>query len=408
MKQNIRALKTSTFSLPILFFNSRDDKPLTSYFICGSKMPNFVRARNEMCSEIDKVKRKLLFCLFLVCLPALLISCSDLAGPGESNFTGAGQLETDLDYAVLKPDGTIWTWGNNLTGVLGNGTLAPSATPGKISGITNITTLRLREGIALASDIKGNIWFWGNRFIWEEPQGMDIDVTRPTKISFLRNIKKIVIGGIYAFLLKNDGTVWKLELDHNNPAKFLTPEIIPGMNNIASISGELALTSDGRLIEFPGTEFIEPDWGALSDAFEIRDVTAIENNARTYSIIIKKDSTVWAWGINNYGVLGNDSMAVIKTPVRVGTLDHIISISAEGSRCLALRSDGSVWFWGLRKIDSKINEYSYQSTPIKIEGLNNVQMVHAGTINKCLILTKDGKYMALDVETITVEKINGL
>lgn len=371
-------------------------------------MPIFARARNEMCSEIDKVKRKLLFCLFLVCSPALLISCSDLTGPEGNSFTGAGQLETDLDYAVLKPDGTIWTWGNNLTGVLGNGTLNPSSTPRIISGIKDITALRLQEGIALASDIKGNIWFWGNRLIWEEPPGMDIDVTRPTKISFLRNVKKIVIGGIYAFLLKNDGTVWKLELDHKNPAKFLTPEIIPEMNNIASISGELALTFDGKLIEFPGTEFIEPDWGALSDTLETKDAAAIENMARSYSVILKKDSTVWAWGINNYGVLGNDSMGVIKTPVRVGTLDHIISISAEGSRCLALKSDGSVWFWGLRKIDSKKNIYSYQSTPIKIEGLNDVRMVHASAINKCLILKKDGTYMTLNLETFTVDKINGL
>lgn len=355
---------------------------------------------------MKQIKRALKMVSF--CLPLILISCSDLAGPEESCCTGAGQLETDLDYAVLKPDGTIWTWGENLTGVLGNGTLTPSNTPEKIPGITNITVLRLREGIALASDIQGNIWFWGNRFIWEEPPGMDIDITRPTKISFLRNVKKIVIGGIHAFLLKDDGTVWKLELDHNNPAKILTPEIIPQLNNIASISGELALKSDGRLIEFPGTEFIGPDWGALSDTLEIRDVTAIENMARCYSIILKKDSTVWAWGLNNYGILGNDSVAVIPTPVRVGTLDHITAISAEGSRCLALKSDGSVWFWGLRKIDNKKNVYSYQSTPIKIEGVNNAKMVHASTVNKCLILTKDGTYFTFDAETMAVEKINEL
>jgi alpha-tubulin suppressor-like RCC1 family protein len=355
-----------------------------------------------------KINKNLFFCLFLIFSPVLLISCSELAGPEVSCCTGPGQLETDLDYAVLKPDGTIWTWGNNLTGVLGNGTLSPRSTPGIISGIKEITALRLREGIAIASDTKGNIWFWGNRFIWEEPPGTDIDITRPAKISFLRNVKKLVIGGIYAFLLKNDGTIWKIELDHNNPSKFLTPELIPEMKNIASISGELALTFDGRLIEFPGTEFVGSDWGALSDTLEIRDVTAIENMARSYSIIIKKDSTVWAWGINNGGVLGNDSMAVIRVPVRVGNLDHITSISAEGSRCLALRSDGSVWFWGLRKMDSRNHISIYQSTPTKIEGVNNAQIVHASTINKCLILTKDGTYMTLDLETMTVEKLNGL
>ena len=68
-----------------------------------------------------------------------------------------------------------------------------------------------------------------------------------------------------------------------------------------------------------------------------------------YSLALKNDGTVWAWGRNQFGQLGDGTNINRNTPVQVQNLSGVIAIaasSAAGEHSLALKSDGTLWAWG--------------------------------------------------------------
>ncbi|MEK7778442.1 MAG: RCC1 repeat-containing protein, partial [Chloroflexota bacterium] len=69
---------------------------------------------------------------------------------------------------------------------------------------------------------------------------------------------------------------------------------------------------------------------------------------QAHSLALKIDETVWAWGHNAYGQLGNapGGMPASPIPVKVSGLTDVKAVAAGGGHSLALKSDGSVWAWG--------------------------------------------------------------
>ena len=65
-----------------------------------------------------------------------------------------------------------------------------------------------------------------------------------------------------------------------------------------------------------------------------------------HSLALKSDGTVWSWGRNNFGQLGNSKRSKKNTPVPVINLEDVIAIAAGTWHSMALKSDGTVWMWG--------------------------------------------------------------
>src|SRR5690349_19942037 len=65
-----------------------------------------------------------------------------------------------------------------------------------------------------------------------------------------------------------------------------------------------------------------------------------------HSIALKSDGTVWAWGYNNDGELGNGTTTSSLTPVQVSALSGINAVAVRGYHSLALKSDATIWAWG--------------------------------------------------------------
>ena len=153
------------------------------------------------------------FCLLTV---IMIFSCSHTTeAEYNSDKEFSGQIVWDLVYGVVKPDGTVWTWGPNFAGTLGNGNLITNDVPVRVLNLKNVITIDLNEGIGVAADNDGYIWFWGNRITYLELPEKDTVVTTPVKISFLQNIETLNILGNEVNLLKNDGTVWFITLDRS-------------------------------------------------------------------------------------------------------------------------------------------------------------------------------------------------
>ncbi len=278
----------------------------------------------------------------------------------------------------------------------------PSAVPVQVKNLKNVIAIDLLEGAGVAADKRRDIWFWGDRLIWAEGP-YDTIVTKPKKISHLYGVISLELHGIYINLLRKDGTVWRLTWDHMSPTKYLKPEKIPGMEEICQISGDLALKFNGTLCAFPDRLVFQPEEVGLIDT--LRNIVQLGNMSRSYTIILKEDNTVWAWGRNRCGTLGNVSYEDSSIPIRINNLDNIVAISVNGAMCLALRSDGTAWFWGLAYLNFDQNIKIYQNVPVKVEGLEDVQLIKAGGGNRNIVMKTDGTYWIFDSINRIPEKV---
>jgi len=154
---------------------------------------------------------------FILCILLMMNNCQrkfdTLLGPGVVNLNFAEQITTWAGaYAVIKPDRTLWMWGRNDTGHLGNGSLEHDFTPKQIKEIKQAAAIHMRSGHVLTADTDGNIWYWG----YNVTRMYNDIVKRPIKISSLKGVVQIDISSDNFRLLRNDGTVWQLEWSYKN------------------------------------------------------------------------------------------------------------------------------------------------------------------------------------------------
>jgi alpha-tubulin suppressor-like RCC1 family protein len=113
---------------------------------------------------------------------------------------------------ALKNDGTVWAWGHNSSGQLGNGTFINTTVPVPVSSLTAVTAIAGGGGHSLALKNDGTAWAWGRNFFGQLGNGTNTDSNVPVQVSNLSGVSAIAAGGLkdfeHSLALKNDGTVW--------------------------------------------------------------------------------------------------------------------------------------------------------------------------------------------------------
>ncbi len=211
---------------------------------------------------------------------------------------------------ALQNDGTVWCWGRNASGQLGNGTTTDSNVPVQVSGLTNVTALfttinESNHSCAIKSD--GTVWCWGNNNYGQLGNGTTTNSSVPVQAPCLSGSIQIYQNDTNTIGVKADGTIVETGYGHT-----------PGV--------------------------AEP----LPATYAEAKLSTIRHPAGYYGHYCKIGSggTVWCWGNNNYGELGNFSTTGSSTPVRASYLTDIIDIGSGDSFSCALKSDGTVWCWG--------------------------------------------------------------
>lgn len=334
----------------------------------------------------------------MCCLLVVFISCSKSINapdvPSSVAQTSYGQLSNDFVSAILKPDGTIWTWGFNYLGTLGNGSTTNNDIPVRVLNIANAICIDQFFGIALAGDQNGNIWFWGNYSTYMT-YPVDTIIVSPIIISKLDGVCSLNVFDTELYLLKNDGTVWYIKLDSNSPSRFFTPQKVSGIENAVAISDYVVLRSDGSLYTLTQLHN-DTTYASIKDAF------AIANVYQRRCVIIRRDSTVWAWGGNQFGQLGDGTFNDSPTPVRVLNLTGIIAISANYDYTLALKADGTVWYWGIETPNGQAS--TSINIPVQVQGLENVKLIYA--CRNSLIMKADGTYWTFTSDERIASKLS--
>jgi hypothetical protein len=204
-----------------------------------------------------------------------------------SYYEVAQKIAAGYDHSLaLRSDGsvpvTVWAWGDNYEGQLGNGTTTGSSVPIEVQGLTNAIAIAAGATHSLAVKSDGTVWAWGDNGDGQLGNGTTTNSTVPVEVQGLTNAIAIAGGTDFSLALKNDGTVWAWgsvshsELSNGTTTGSSVPVQVQGLKTAIAIAA-----------------------------------------GHSYSLALRSDGTVWAWGDNYEGELGNGTTTGSSVPVQV-------------------------------------------------------------------------------------------
>jgi alpha-tubulin suppressor-like RCC1 family protein len=271
--------------------------------------------------------------------------------------------------------GTLFAWGDNSNGQLGDGSTVSRAVPGEVPGIDGVATVESGCGHILTLLDDGTVRGWG-RNGFGQACGITADVqSSPREVPGLRNVVGLAPGGGHSLVLRADGTVWGWG------AGFF------------GMLGDLSMA-------------VQPVPGRIPGLESITKVVA----GGSHNLALADDGTVWTWGRDDHGQLGDgpdegrpgrrvidyrgETFRCRTTPARVSGLSGVRDIAAGGGHSLVILHDGTVLSWGYDdrgQLGDGANDD--RAVPAAVPGVTGARAIAAG-YHHTLILLDNGTVLA--------------
>lgn len=311
---------------------------------------------------------------------------------------------------VTKNNNKVYGWGINWKGEIGIGTsgLQYNVVDNYVQ-VGNNSWLSVVAGndftIAIKTD--GTLWNWGD------------NITVPTQVGLENNWQKIAIGN-RNYAIKSDGTLWTW--------KPSAPSQIGNSTDWKEITGGYAIKENGTLWDVssvPSQIGSETNWKSVS-----------KNYYGNHQLALKNDGTLWAWGSNTYGQLGDGTTTGKINPIQIGSSTNWSFIAAGGAFSLALNDDGELWTWGAnffgqlgdgsfnpKSIPTLINcaalnvpdtrtRNAFNIYPNPSQKIINIDVDKIGEVNRIFIVNNVGQYcseLKKNTKEINIENLpNGI
>jgi alpha-tubulin suppressor-like RCC1 family protein len=306
---------------------------------------------------------------------------------------------------LLNTFGNLWTWGQNNYGQLADNTVIPKSSPIQtISGGSNWSNVAYGYNHVLAVKTDGTLWGWGRNNYGNLGDNTTISKSSPVQtISGGSNWSQVGAGQYFGVAIKTDETLWVWGSGYHgtmgnntngNSAKYSSPiQTVAGGSNWKYVSAGgysiLAIKTDGTLWGWGGNAYGQlADNTVIPKSSPIQTITGGTNwskvavgNAR--SAAIKTDGTLWTWGYNYNGALGTNDTTNRSSPVQTiaGGTNWITIAPTLGQATTAIKTDGTLWVWGYNGFgELGTNDTTHKSSPVQtVAGGTNWANVASGT-----------------------------
>lgn len=265
-----------------------------------------------------------------------------------NNLTNVDEVAGGREHIVALVGGQVYTWGDGSKGATGQGSSADRTTPTLVTGLSGVTNVSTGHYHSLALLSNGTVRAWGFNSMGQLGDGTTINRNRPVTVRLPtgRTALDIVAGRDMSYALLDNRTVWAWgggangELGNNSStAKQTTPVQVTGLTDIIAIAG-----------------------------------------GRNHGLALKSDGTVWAWGLNAAGRLGDNTTTTRRTPVKVqGLTAAVTAISAGADHSVALLNNGQVMTWGeASRGQLGLGNTTDRRLPVRVMGIPAIKHIGCG------------------------------
>jgi alpha-tubulin suppressor-like RCC1 family protein len=311
---------------------------------------------------------------------------------GDHSFTSITRANGTGNTYGLKVDGTIWNWGTNSTGHIGDNSVATRSSP--VSVVGNHSFIKVFSNISNAFGLKedGSLWAWGSNASGQLGINSTTNRSSPTSVVGGHRFVEVLVNSANIYALKKNGNIWAWgrnevgQLGDGSTSGRSSPISVAGgfsfrsILNVNSVITMYALRADASL------------WACGSNVSgQLGDGTTVSRSS-PISVIgnisftriagssgaingLGDDGTIWSWGQNTEGYLADNSTTDRSSPISTIGDHSFIDVFVTSAEIRAFKADGSLWGWG-RGASGRIgdNAAANRSSPVSV--INSVVINH--------------------------------
>lgn len=308
---------------------------------------------------------------------------------GPNNLTNSG-ASLGAFAAAVRRDGSLLTWGDNALGQLGDGTKIPQDTPRRIPGTARWSKAAAGGSHMVGIQRDGSVWGWGDNSSGQLGLTTNVVTIRnffsggtnstnsnnvsprvyagriqTTQVLLASNVlrpglilepgwgaRDVAAGGAHTLILRNDGTLWAMGTNGQGQLGLGETPRPDATTSLTDLRRSNSVTNVITNISFAPWRVETNIDTTLDQAWMYRPFQVGSDRWKSisagqrHSLAVRADGTLWAWGDNTSGQLGNGTLVSAKQPVQVGRANRWVRAFAGKEHSLALQKDGSLWVWG--------------------------------------------------------------
>ncbi len=307
-------------------------------------------------------------------------------------YAFGGLWLNDFQSTIYNYDDSAWVWGSNVDGRLGDNTTANRSSPVSVAGgFSDWRQASAGGSFTVAVRQNDTTWGWGCNSVGQIGDNTTIDRSSPVSVvGGFSDWCQLSAGGGFAVAVRTNSTVWSWGLgtcgrlgDNTTTNRSSPVSVVGGFTDWCQASAGLAHTVAVRT---GGSAWA---WGQ-NNLGQLGD-NSITNNSSPVSVVggftdwcqasaggahtvaVRTGGSAWAWGINSFGQLGDNTVTSRTSPVSVvGGFSDWCQLSAGGSHTVAVRTNSTVWSWGYnaagRLGDGNTSIATRRSSPVSVLG----------------------------------------